>query len=164
MDADELNINLDDYIMEEIIPNIDDYMWNQTQGGDKYQFNVKIINKSQVDYQYKDNSFVYTILNNGENTGFYSYTGQAIPKGTVIWNMGNTAMASLFNCMVDRVPSYSKWNLNEFRFTDSKGMPHDYNGTGDLVQYYLDFYNDRYDLQAKQLDQFPRHHLFLHPD
>lgn len=155
VDADELNINLDDYIMEEIIPNIDDYMWNQTQGGDKYQFNVKIINKSQVDYQYKDNSFVYTILNNGENTGFYSYTGQAIPKGTVIWNMGNTAMASLFNCMVDRVPSYSKWNLNEFRFTDSKGMTHDYNGTGDLVQYYLDFYNDRYDLQAKQLDQFP---------
>ncbi|MFR3752456.1 MAG: hypothetical protein ACLTW9_09460 [Enterocloster sp.] len=87
MDADELNINLQDYIMEEIIPNIDDYMWNETQAGDKYQFNVKIINKSQLDYQYKANSFVYAILNDGEDSGFDSYTGQIIPKGTVVWNM-----------------------------------------------------------------------------
>ena len=155
VDADELNINLQDYIMEEIIPNIDDYMWNETQAGDKYQFNVKIINKSQLDYQYKANSFVYTILNDGEDSGFDSYTGQIIPKGTVVWNMGNTALASLFNCTVDRVPSYNKWNLDNFKFTDSKGISHDYTGVEDLVRYYLDFYNDKYDLQVKQLDQFP---------
>lgn len=155
VDADELNINLQDYIMEVIIPNIYDYKWNETQAGDKYQFNVKIINKSQVDYRYKENSFAYTFFDNGEDSGFHSYTGQVIPKDTVIWNMGNTALASLFSCRVDRVPSYNKWNLDNFNFTDSKGILHNYSGIGDLVQYYLDFYNDKYSLQAKQLDQFP---------
>lgn len=117
-------------------------------------FNLEIINNSPNNYLYKNNSLLivtedlkaYDYNNNYKTTGAKSFTGENILSIYLPFRTKNSALNSLFN--------NKKYNLDNVTL-NNRLKTQGYLGVSELDKYYLDFYNTKYNLNEKFLEDFP---------
>lgn len=123
--------------------------------GDKFKINFSIINNSNNEYKYKDNSFTLATEDltkyNLEKTLGIGFNNLPIYKDFSPYRTGNTALVKLYN--------YNK--TSDFKTNDLIDetlnkllVENGYNGIEELNKYYLDYYNDKYKLNVSKLEDF----------
>ena len=123
---------------------------------DKVKINIKIDNQSNYNYQYVDNSFMVSteditregITKNFTNTNAVGFDGQKIDAIFSPYRTWNTALVDLYKNTKKKEKNLSEANLS------MKLKEKEYQGVEELDKYYLDYYNEKYDLQKTRLDQF----------
>jgi len=128
------------------------------QPGEEVTLTIRIINESDNLYSYVSDSFTIATENYSKYTlssasDAYGFDGSPILLGHTTKRSGNTAIQALFGLA-------STTAITQRHICDTSLAPElielGYkNGTQDLGQYYLDFYNDKYDLSVKKLEDFP---------
>lgn len=121
---------------------------NKIQAGDTIEVNYKIINDSKYTYYYDKNSFkIFTDGSlNIDNSNTKTFNGLTISKNQYFKRTYNTALLALMpNSDISQI-------TNELvgEALTNKG----YNGISDLSKYYLDFYNNKYNVNHTRLDEF----------
>lgn len=123
--------------------------------GDKIKINLKVENNSKYDYGYVDNSFIlatdditrYGISDNFIDTKGVGFDGRKIYDLFSPYRTFNSALISLYN------ESFEKVSLDDYTL-DLKLKEKGYLGISDVDKYYLDFYNNKYNLNNSSLDYF----------
>lgn len=121
---------------------------NGLQAGDTIEVNYKIINNSKYTYYYDKNSFkIFTdgSFNLGESNT-KTFNGLTISKNEYFRRVYNTALAAL-------IPN-SRGTLMTNETVGAALSAKNYNGINDLGKYYLDFYNEKYNVNHTRLDEF----------
>lgn len=117
-------------------------------------FNLEIINNSSINYFYKKDSLLITTEdlklfdsnNNYKTTGAKSFTGEDILNIYLPYRTKNSALNSLYQNQNYKIDNNSLNNV-----LTKQG----YLGVSELDKFYLDFYNTKYNLEEKFLDDFP---------
>lgn len=128
--------------------------------GDKIKVNIKIINQTIHDYFYVDNSFLLStedltrlgISKNYIDTKEVGFDNQNIYDTLAPYRVWNSAIENLYYYNNDK--EHKEEDLSDEKLNlhlQEKG----YQGIEELDQYYLDFYNKKYNLQEESLDCFP---------
>ncbi len=123
---------------------------------DKIKINLKIKNASNYKYQYVDQSFMITtedkrregVAENFTDTNAIGFDGQKIDAIFSPYRTWNTALIDLYQNTKKQEASLSDETLSD------KLKEVGYQGIEELDGYYLDYYNEKYDLNEKSLDQF----------
>lgn len=142
-----------------IVPHIFDYLseYKSVMPGDEIKINIKIENLSEYEYEYDDQSFILSTEDMSFYESLYGLTksGNAIGfNGIPIYTMyqpfrtGNTALKSLLG------ENFSKSKLSNEEL-DTVLKDEGYSGIDELNKYYLDYYNNKYQLSASKLEDFP---------
>lgn len=126
--------------------------------GETIPLTFRIINKSNNHYAYKRNSFVIQTENYNQyqlnvTAEAYGFDQSPILLGHTVKRNGNTAIQALYN-----LPSSSTVTQKQVRDTNLSTMLKEAgyaNGSADLGNYYLDFYNQKYALSAAKLEDLP---------
>lgn len=143
-----------------IVPN--GYMNNSSMPGDDDIFVINIENKSKNNYHYVDNSFIlstedfdsYTDLEIGSHVAdAYTFTDTKIRKQISFYRTKNTALQSLYGVnSTTKITALMLQDSEIDKVIDKDKYP---NGSKDLNKYYLDFYNKKYQTNAKVLEDLP---------
>ena len=143
-----------------IIPN--GYMNNCSMPGDDDIFVINIENKSKNNYYYVDNSFIlstedfdsYTDGEIGSHIAdAYTFTDTKIREQISFYRTKNTALQNLYGVNSTAKITSSMLQDSEIdKVIDKDKYP---NGSKDLNKYYLDFYNNKYQTNAKVLEDLP---------
>lgn len=153
----------DDYDKEEITitPNLFEGINHYTsiKDNNNLKVNLKIINKSKYDYCYIDNSFTletdditrYGLLSNFKDTGGVGFDGKKIYDIFSPYRSFNEAIVSLYGYTSNN--DYNNSDLEDNNL-DLKLKSKGYQGIDELDKYYLDYYNNKYNLKEMSLDQF----------
>lgn len=131
--------------------------YSKINPGDSININLKIENKSNYNYNYINNSFILSTENlerlgikeNLIDTKAIGFDSQKIYEISTIYRTINTPLLSLYNynnLLEDK--DLSDINL------DKKLKEKGYTGINELDNYYLDFYNTKYNLNEKTLSDF----------
>lgn len=160
-----------DNIHFDIIGDMTDYYRELTKNedaaylpGDNEKFDVKVINKSAIEFTYKENSFktgtgnyftaaaddkVYDANNNeGYIKDAITFDGYNMDYKRCIWRTSNSALKELLNITSNNSIKYTDALINEALV--KKG----YEGIEELNKYYLDFMNKKYNKENTRLNQF----------
>ena len=120
--------------------------------GDGIKVNIQIINKSNNKYLYKDKSFILSTMDISnyeerlENSK--GFDGQVI-AGTFGPNRtANTAIRTLYGKSIKKDMMLDETLGKKLEETGYKGIE-------ELNKYYLDFYNKKYNLECKNLEDLP---------
>lgn len=127
--------------------------------GDKIKINFKVINNSPHNYLYKDNSLLIStadisklgIEENFTDTNAIGFDGNKIYTIFSPYRTFNSAMMSLYN--YTSVGEQKDEDLQDENLT-IKLQEKGYKGVEELDKYYLDFYNNKYNLKEDRLDKF----------
>ncbi len=123
--------------------------------GEEVSIDLKVINHSKFDYQYVNNSFILStddLSRYGVDTTFsqnygIGFDGNVIYDHFLVYRTCNEAIRSLYdNDFCDDALSDD--------ILDVKLKDRGYSGVQQLSQYYLDFYNNKYNLKEDNLDEF----------
>lgn len=119
------------------------------------KINLIINNKSKYNYHYINNSFILSTENIGENdnyvdTGGIGFDNLKIYDISSPYRTFNSALLSLFNYTNN---NYKSNDLSD-KSIDSKLKESGYSGIDELDLYYLDYYNDKYNLNELRLEDF----------
>lgn len=128
------------------------------QPGEEVTLTIRIINESDRLFSYKSGSFTVATENYSKYTlsaatGAFGFDRSPILLGHTTKRSGNTAIQNLYGLS-------STAEITQKHVCDTSLAPEliklGYeNGTQDLGQYYLDFYNQKNGLSAKKLEDFP---------
>lgn len=124
--------------------------------GSSVAFSITIQNQSDYDFYYQNNSFVlstedlssYGLTQSGDAI---SFSGNPIYTIHEPYRTGNSALVSLYQ--VKNSASLTTEQLSDEEL-GKKLLEAGYRGIEDLAQYYLDFYNEKYQLTASSLEDF----------
>lgn len=127
--------------------------------GDKININMKIINQSNYDYEYVDNSLILstedlTRLESKDNfvdTTATGFDGRTIYDIFSPYRTLNSAILFLYN--VSNEKELKEEDLMDEKLS-KKLQEKGYSGIEELEKYYLDFYNNKYNLQEESLETF----------
>lgn len=116
--------------------------------GDNFIINLKIVNNSNYNYSYLDNSFVLSTNDISYNsqfntTGALGFDGLNIYENYIPYRTYNMALKALVGDL----------ELSDEIIGD-KLVSLGYAGISDLDSYYLDFYNKKYNLNVLKLSDF----------
>ncbi len=121
--------------------------------GEAININLEIKNNSQYNYSYEKNSFrllTKTIGSNTKNT-ILGFDQKNISDNFLLYRSMNSAIENLYEA--DEM-SIEKMLSNQM--LDEKLQQKGYHGVDQLSVYYLDFYNEKYHLKKKGLEEFPK--------
>ena len=120
--------------------------------GNGIKVDIKIVNKSNNKYHYKDKSFILStmdISNYQEKIiGSKGFDGQEIASSYGPDRTANTALRSLYQKSI-------KKDMVTDEALAEKLKENGYKGIEELDKYYLDFYNKKYNLECTKLEDFP---------
>lgn len=126
--------------------------------GEEVTINLKIINNSSNDYSYIQNSFYLSTenisndaLNNYKIVDGIGFDNQNLYDIFSPYRTFNDAIIKLYN--YNNEEEYKQEDLTDEKLT-IKLKQKGYSGVDELDKYYLDFYNNKYNLNEKSLDQF----------
>lgn len=150
--SDELNINTD------IFNAIKEYQ--NLVPGYPIELIITINNNSPVNYTYKDKSLKISTINiiNQESSKNYTITSaigfdnNRLTTLTAPYRTYNSAIMDLYD--YKSVTKQNKKDLNT-KNLNKKLNKIGYKGIKEIDKYYLDFYNDKYNLNATSLTEFP---------
>lgn len=125
--------------------------------GENLNINLKIINNSNYDYSYQEDSFILKTkdlsntfdINNYQETTAIGFDNLKIYDNFSPFRTFNEPILSLYNYQIKN--DYSK--LTDYAL-NSQLQQIGYNGIKDLSKYYLDYYNQKYNLNEPSLDKF----------
>ena len=128
------------------------------QPGEQVSLTIRIINNSDNQYAYASDTFIISTENYSQYTlasssDAYGFDGSPVLLGHTTKRSGNTAIAALYE-----INSTSDLTQQQIRDTSLSPLLKELgyeNGIQDLDLYYLDFYNKKYNLSAKKLEDFP---------
>lgn len=127
--------------------------------GDRIKINLKIKNNSKYNYNYISNSFLIStsdptllgIKDNFIDTTAIGFDNRTIYDISTPYRSANEALLSLYNYAEED-------DIKEGQLQDDsidkklKGLG--YTGISELDKYYLDFYNNKYNLKEEELEYF----------
>lgn len=128
--------------------------YSKIKPGDNIDINLKIDNKSNYNYNYINNSFILSTENlerlgikeNLIDTKAIGFDSQKIYEISTIYRTINTPIISLYNYN-SQLEDKDLSDINLDKKLKEKG----YTGIDELDNYYLDFYNTKYNLNEKSL-------------
>lgn len=128
--------------------------YSKINPGDNIKINLKIVNNSIYNYNYTNNSFILSTENlerlgtkeNLIDTKAIGFDSQKIYEISTIYRTMNAPIISLYNHN-DQLEDKDLSDVNLSKKLQEKG----YNGINELDNYYLDFYNTKYNLNEKSL-------------
>ena len=135
-----------------IVPSLSEILNNiNSIYGDGIKINLKVVNNSNYDYEYRDYSFFISTLDNQNmeklaNT--FGFDNQEISKDMVINRTVNSAIQDLYGN--ENVTSEM---LND-EMLEKKLKILGYKGIEELDKFYLDYYNLAYNLNCSKLEDF----------
>lgn len=148
----------ENYDKDEIIitPKIFDKLGELTtvMPGDKIKVNFKVVNKSNHNYKYEENSFIISTedlrnYNLDEVDGAIGFNNIPIYTPFTPYRTGNTALMSLYG--YSRTSQFKDSDLTD-EVLENKLIESGYKGISELNKYYLDFYNKKYNTSVTKLE------------
>ena len=141
------------------------YKKNYVPGDSDTLPKIKIVNNSEYEYSYKENSLIVApletdkLLNDGYKPTYGTgFDGQKIPMKFAGVITMNTALQSLFD--VTSTAKITALHMNNLYETLADiGYEGGMEG-GALSKYFLDFYNKKYDTNANKLEELPSRAIF----
>ncbi len=123
---------------------------------DGVKVNVKVINNSNYEYNYVNNSFILATedldaYNLKKIEGAVGFNGKQIYEPFAPYRTGNTAIQNLYDV---QSTSKIKENMVKTEALDTKLKEKGYKGINELNKYYLDFYNKKYNQHVTNLEDF----------
>lgn len=148
-DCDEEELIVSPSILEAI------KQYKKIKPGDQIKINLKIINNSKNNYNYRNNSLILSTENlkrlgiseNLIDTKAIGFDNQKIYDISSVYRTINPPILSLYKYK-DQVVEKDLNNNNLDKILKEKG----YNGIIDLDKYYLDYYNTKYNLKENNLE------------
>jgi len=128
------------------------------QPGEEVTLTIRVINQSGNLYSYVPDSFTVSTENYSKYTlssasDAYGFDGSPILLGHTTKRSGNSALRALYG--LESTADLTQQNVCDTSLAPVLKRLGYENGTQDLGNYYLDFYNDEYDLSAERLEDFP---------
>ena len=126
--------------------------------GESVPLTIKIINNSGNEYSYLRNSMIISTENYNQYelnvvSDAYGFDSSPILLGHTTKRSGNTAIQALYHCSgTDSLTQMQVRDTNLSPLLMEAGYT---KGTEDLGRYYLDFYNQKYELSAEKLEDLP---------
>ena len=143
-----------------LVPN--GYMNNCALPGDDDIFNIEIKNESENNYHYVNNSLILSTEDfdsyqdseiGAHISNAYTFTDSKIREQIGFYRTKNTALQSLYGVNSTSKVTQEMLKDSEIdKILDKDKYP---NGSKDLNKYYLDFYNQKYQTDAKVLEDLP---------
>ena len=143
-----------------LVPN--GYMNNCALPGDDDIFNIEIKNESENNYHYVNNSLILSTEDfdsyqdseiGAHISNAYTFTDSKIREHIGFYRTKNTALQSLYGVNSTSKVTQEMLKDSEIdKILDKDKYP---NGSKDLNKYYLDFYNQKYQTDAKVLEDLP---------